>query len=113
MSVRLVSKYRDRSSRTSSASRFSDSVVNPTRSANSTDTSRRSEVGASVTSAASAPSGAPHWPQNRSSGSLAAPHEGQATARGLPHREQNRRPGRFSVPQLGQVTEEFKFPRGQ
>src|SRR6266508_7000827 len=103
MSVRLVSKYRDRSSRTSSASRFSDSVVNPTRSANSTDTSRRSEVGASVTSAASAPSGAPHWPQNRSSGSLTAPHEGQVTASEVPQFEQNRRPARLSLPHDGQI----------
>jgi hypothetical protein len=41
---RHVSKYRVSSSRTSSASRFSESVVNPTRSANNTETSRRSAV---------------------------------------------------------------------
>ena len=44
---RQMSKYRERSSRTSSASRDSESGVNPTRSANSTETRRRSAAGAS------------------------------------------------------------------
>ena len=45
ISLRQVSKYRVRSSLTSSESRDSESVVNPTRSANSTETRRRSAVG--------------------------------------------------------------------
>src|SRR6266511_5260382 len=108
MSVRLVSKYRDRSSRTSSASRLSDSVVNPTRSANSTDTSRRSEdggAGAGLTVAVPrpAPTGVPHSPQNFSLPRTGAPQAAHAWASGFPHSTQNFLPAAFSVPQFGQV----------
>src|SRR5437660_2828512 len=103
--VRETSKYLDRSSRTSSASRDSDSVVNPTRSANRTLTSRRSVAAAMGLGAATAgrdsgaPRDAPHSPQKSNWGSLAAPQEGHSFASAPPHLPQNFRPGAFSVPQ--------------
>ena len=103
MSRRLFSKYRESSSRTSSASRDSESGVNPTRSANSTVTSRRSAAGASRTVAAAAPSRRlPHSPQKLTSGSLAAPQAGQLRASGVPQLPQNFRPAAFSAPQFAQ-----------
>src|ERR671930_1114507 len=110
MSRRLLSKYRESSSRTPSASRDSEIVVKPTRSANRTETSRRSATGAigaggspaGATSTASRASGEPHSPQNLAPGEFATPQDGQATASGLPHSAQNFRPGSFSVAQLGQ-----------
>src|SRR5690348_15692961 len=102
---RHASKYRESSSRTSSASRDSDNGVNPTRSAKRTETRRRSAAGFSrVATGASAASGVPQSPQNASSGSFTAPQLGHASASGDPHREQNFRPGRFSVPHEGQFT---------
>ena len=53
ISRRQVSKYRVRNSRTSSGSRVSDSGVNPTMSAKSTETSRRSVAAAGVPGAES------------------------------------------------------------
>src|SRR3989442_8598093 len=101
-----MSKYLDRRSRTSSASQDSDKEVNPTRSANSTETSRRSVSGASREAAGAAswstavwsPIGAPHSPQNFAPTTLGDPHEGQATARRAPHSPQNLRPGSLSEP---------------
>src|SRR5947207_8145376 len=121
MSCWQVSKYRPSRSRTSSVSRVSERVVNPTRSANRTETSRRSitEPGWGVGSEPDPGVGkgrpgvevpdaalrsAPHTPQNLSPGSLAPPQAGQAMARVAPHSEQNRLSGRFSVPQFGHVT---------
>jgi len=117
MTRRAVSKYRDRSSRTSSGSRDSERVVNPTRSANRTDTRRRSAIAGSRATArrdagadvGPPPRGVPHSPQNRSSTSFAAPQFGQASASAFPQAEQNFRPGRFSVPQLEQITR-FRSP---
>src|SRR5206468_1654218 len=114
MRVRPVSKYRDSSSRTSSASRLSEREVNPTRSANSTDTRRRSaEGGSRGGSRRPVPrSGVPHSPQNLTPGSLGEPQDGQATASGLPHSPQNFRPGEFTAPQLAQVTTSLSLPPG-
>src|SRR3989304_3783513 len=63
MIVLHVSKYFDRSSRTSSESRASESAVKPTRSANSTETSRRSETGAATSPPGPARRGAGRAPQ--------------------------------------------------
>jgi hypothetical protein len=49
-------------------------------------------------------SGVAHSPQNFAVGSLAVPHDGQATASGAAHSEQNFRPARLSVPQFVQIT---------
>ncbi len=97
--------------------------MNPTRSVNSTETSRRSD-GADVSTATgaagatarpgattSAASGAPQSPQNRSSGSFAAPHAGHVTASAAPQFAQNLRPGRFSAPQEEQVMVPERTPR--
>src|SRR5439155_23402931 len=109
-----VSKYRVRSSRTSSGSLLSESEVNPTRSANSTETSRRSAAGAGAGSAglvawAVAPvpppfSPEPHSPQNLAAGGLAEPQAGHARARRFPHSKQNLRPASFSLPHTLQRT---------
>jgi hypothetical protein len=100
--VRAVSKYRERSPRTSSASRDSDSGVNPTRSAKRTETRRRSTDGTGADPCTATSSGAPHSPQKRSPGSFAAPQAGQATASGVPHWAQNFRPDRFACPHAAQ-----------
>src|ERR1700736_1738388 len=107
MTLRAVSKYRVRTSRTSSGSRLSDRVVKPTRSAKSTDTTRRSVAGMTVspTPPVSGPSAraAPQSPQNFSPGWFAPPQAGHATASGAAHWAQNLRPGRFSAPQREQT----------
>ncbi len=94
--------------------------MNPTRSANSTVTRRRSairagpgagagrpalavpsgEVGAT---AGVAPSEVPHSPQKRAVGGFAVPQLGQTAASRVPHSPQNFRPSSFGEPQLGQV----------
>src|SRR5439155_17935831 len=97
-----VSKYFERSSRTSSESLDSDSVVNPTRSANSTETSRRSAAGTWCSGAEVAgteapwPNGVPHSPQNFWPGGLTAPHDGHEFESVLPHSPQNFWPGGLS-----------------
>ena len=103
------------SSRVSSGSRTEESAVNPTRSVNRTDTSRRSATSAGVPvdaeleraagGAGTTPAtrGVPHSPQNRIVGALAVPHDGHAKLSWAPHPPQNLRPGSFSVPQLVQV----------
>ncbi len=89
--------------------------MNPTRSANSTVTWRRSAAagvagkeaatGAAAGARAAAPSrGTPHCPQNRCPGSFAAPQEWHAICNGDPHWPQKRWPGRLSVPHAAQVT---------
>ncbi len=103
---RAVSKYSERSSRTSSGSRDSDKGVKPTRSANNTDTVRRSATGeATVAGAAAIPStsGAPHSPQNFLPGSFGVPQAGQSLARAAPHSPQNFTPAPFSAEQRGHV----------
>ena len=80
--------------------------MNPTRSANRIDVTRRSltaAVGALEVSGAL--SAAPHSPQNRSPGSLTEPQAGQATTSATPHSAQKRRPSRLSVWQLEQRTQ--------
>src|SRR5580704_14683834 len=90
MSERLASKYRVSSSRTSSASRDSASVVNPTRSANRTDTSRRSATGADWVVAGS--------------GAAAADTPGLgAPASAVPHSPQNFRPDGFCAEHREQI----------
>src|SRR6476469_9680170 len=85
--------------------------VEPTRSANRTETRRRSiAVGDWPTSRVAATSGrpspgrgSPQTPQNRSPGSLTAAHDGHTTPSSTPHDRQNRRSARLSVPQARQV----------
>ena len=82
--------------------------MKPTRSANRTETSRRSAAAGSGATGllrgdASPASAPPHSSQNACSGSAAAPHEGQASASGDPQPRQNLAPGRFSVPHAAQV----------
>src|SRR5262245_38367040 len=111
MSRRQVSKYLDRSSRTSSASRDSESVVNPTRSAKRTETRRRSAAcfsgtaggGVAAAGASATSSELPQSPQNRFPGGFEAPHDAQTDASAFPQSPQNRLPAGFSAPQLGQV----------
>src|SRR5581483_1711770 len=88
------------SSRTSSASRDSESVVKPTRSAKRTETRRRSAA-AVVTGAAAPWSAAPHSPQNFSPPAIPAPQDGHACASAVPHSVQNFLPSWFSARQLG------------
>ena len=118
MTVRARSKYSDSSSRTTSASRPSAIVVNPTRSANSTVTKRRSATGASIPAgalptatpasgrlAAAAASSlrrrVPHSPQKRAWGGLLLPQVGHAAASLDPHSWQNLRPASLTVPHAG------------
>ena len=119
------SKYRASSSRTASGSRPSASAVNPTRSANRTETRRRSATGAArgpgsgtdgcpgVEAAAASVAGDdegivtasvfPHSPQNRTPGPLGVPQLGHGTARRVPHSPQNLRPTSLDAPQAGQL----------
>ena len=81
--------------------------MKPTRSANRTETSRRSAAGpmsAGVVDAAKAPSALPHSPQNFMVGGFAAPQLGQVCASALPHSPQNFRPASFSEPQDEHLT---------
>src|SRR5947209_2671753 len=96
-------------------------LVNPTRSANSTDTSRRSAIGSTTTTgtggwaagaAATATSGDPHSPQNFVPGSLPAPHCEHGCASTAPHSPQNLRPGPFVVPHAAQFTGQVYGPQG-
>ena len=89
----------------SSASRPSDADVKPTRSAKSTETSRRSAAVRCRAAAPEAPlrSAEPHSPQNFIVGAFAVPHDGQARASALPHSPQNLRPSSFSALQVGQT----------
>src|SRR4051812_12198622 len=112
MTARARSKYTDSSSRTASGSRLSDNGVNPTRSANSSDTMRRSETGAAPVAGAStgpaavagaAVSGVPHSLQNLPPVN-GAPHVGHDTMIGVPHSEQNFAPGRLTAPQAAQLS---------
>jgi hypothetical protein len=105
INVRANSKYRDNSARVSSASRPSEAAVNPTRSRNNTDTTRRSATGRSrgCGAAVSVLSAAPHSPQNFRPGSFDVPQAGQGAAKAVPHSPQNFALSRFSVPQLEQV----------
>ena len=104
--MRHWAKYRDRSSRTSSGSRASDSDVNATRSPKSTLVTRRSATGGPL--AGPAPAAVPvrrvpHSAQNLPP-EAAAPHTGQpAAAWGAPHALQNFAPGLTAASHAGQV----------
>src|SRR4051812_13319321 len=110
MMVRVVSKYLLSSSRTSSGSRDSDSVVKPTRSTNRTDTCRFSDcdgpgcAGSAAGAVDVAASGAAHCPQNRCSPPTSAPQDGHWRARGAAHWPQNRLPSELSEPQAPHLT---------
>lgn len=95
--------------------------MNPTRSANRTDTRRRSATGSPACPAAvpldaraAAVTGAPavlefavsgdaHSEQNFALGGLAKPQVAQGPAKGVAHSLQNLAPARFSLPQFGQI----------
>ena len=79
--------------------------MKPTRSANSTETSRRSAAGGSLggVGASRRPSGLPHSPQKRTPASFGAPHDGHARASGEPHSPQNLRPAVLSAPHAVQA----------
>src|SRR3954452_8996996 len=110
MMVRVVSKYLLSSSRTSSGSRDSDSVVKPTRSTNRTDTCRFSDcdgpgcAGSAIGAVDVAASDAAHCPQKRCSPPTSAPHDGQWRASGAAHCPQNRLPSELSEPQAPHLT---------
>ena len=91
----------------SSASRPSEARVKPTRSANRTETSRRSAAGRRRRAAGSelrrCASADPHSPQNFFAGAFAVPQAGQATRERAPHSPQNFRPAWFSALQAGQA----------
>ena len=110
ITVRAVSKYASISERMSSASRCSESVVNDTRSRNSTETRRRSvECGAA--SAVGSSSGAlpptasdePHSPQNLPGRVRTCRRRDRPCDRRAPHSRQNLRSGSFWVPHAPQV----------
>src|SRR3954453_17936213 len=120
MTARARSKYADNNSRTASGSRLSDNGVKPTRSANRSETMRRSETGtasagaaasaaatggelATSAAVAAAPSDAPHSLQNFPE-PAAAPHCGHVAAMDAPHSEQNFAPARLAAPQLRQTS---------
>src|SRR5215210_887084 len=83
-------------------------VVKPTRSAKSTETSRRSAEGVSraISAAGSLVREDPHSPQNFVPGALGVAHTPQTTDRAVPQLPQNLRPCSFSVPQLEQIIAE-------
>src|SRR5215212_6873314 len=119
-----VWKYRLCSSRTSSASRPSEYVVKPTRSANSTLTRRRSATAATdgvdaggaaiggeftrlvaAGRAGAAPAnGVAHSEQNFACARFSVPPLGQRAANGVAHSMQKRAPTLLSVPQFEQIT---------
>src|SRR5438270_13991911 len=96
-----MSKYRPRNSRTSSASWASEKGVNPTRSANRTETRRRSAAGGEAGMGWSRV--VPHSPQKRAPGRLVAPQVGQGEVKGWPHVSQNLRADGLSAAQLEQI----------
>ncbi len=110
--LRAISKYLSRVSRTSSESRDSVNGVNPTMSAKSTDTRRRSvrsvsAAGVVVGASAPAVSGKrlPQVPQNRELPMRAAPQTAQASPKGVPQLMQNATPSGLAVPQTRQFIE--------
>jgi hypothetical protein len=108
--VRAVAKYRDSSSRTTSGSRDSDSVVKDTRSPNRTEVIRRSDVtavpgvgGAGVASEpafGAPPAAVPHSAQNRPV--TGVPQEAQTLPWGVPQDGQNLAAGSISLLHAGQ-----------
>ena len=95
------------------------SVVKPTRSANRTDTSRRSATGTKAGPPGRAPTrgsgptdpptsaavnGVAHSPQNLAVGGFGVPQFGHAVTRRAAHSTQNLRPTSLSVPQFAQIT---------
>jgi len=73
--------------------------VKPTRSMNSTETTRRSATGVGGAAAGSAAaSGEPHSPQNFVSGAFRLPQLAHATARDAPHSPQNFLPLSLAAP---------------
>ncbi len=95
----------------SSASRPSEAAVKPTRSANSTLTSRRSACGEG--SAPDAGTGvvstAPHSPQNFAPAVFGVPQAAHGRANDAPHSPQNLRPASFSSPQASHLTSIVTF----
>ena len=89
------------------ASRPSEAVVNPTRSAKSTDTSLRSDTGScfgrSWAGGCEPATGeavtAPHSEQNFAPAARGAEHDGHVRVSVAPHSEQNFAPAAFCVPQ--------------
>jgi len=77
--------------------------VNPTRSANSTDTSRRSAAGdaagAGTSSELIVTRDVPHSAQNFAPTACGVLHVGHASACGVPHSEQNFAPAATGLPQ--------------
>ncbi len=90
----------------SSASRPSEAVVKPTRSAKRTETSRRSATGSCFgvsTERACESATAPHSEQNFAPAARGAEHDAHVRASVAPHSEQNFAPIAFSVPQAPQL----------
>ena len=82
--------------------------MNPTRSANRTDTSRRSAWGCGAgrgPDSGGVSSGVPHSPQNLTPGGFAAPQDGHDRWSGAPHSPQNLRFPSLGSPQAAQSTE--------
>ena len=84
--------------------------MNPTRSANSTETRRRSATGAGTKAGAPARAGSalcasdvPHSAQNFAAAGSCAPQDRHVRASAVPHSTQNFAPGMFSVAQLAQI----------
>ena len=120
-----MSKYFVSVSRTSSESRPSANGVKPTRSANSTVTSFRSDpgslAGATIVGRIAGiiccdPRGASdvaHSRQNLAPGLFNVPQLGQPEASGDAHSSQNFAPWMFCVPQLGQTNPKTPLGRKQ
>ena len=120
---RATPKYSDSSSRTTSGSRDSDSGVNPARSQNSTEHTRRSATGTrSRPRAAAADAGvvpddagarSDSWcPQDRQNGFpgvTGSPHDGHRP-KGAPQSSQNRSPSPRDAPHRGHVTTRHLYP---
>jgi hypothetical protein len=118
ITVRVSAKYLDCNSRTSSGSRASASAVNPTRSQNSTEHTRRSATtpqsglapdAADCTDPAPVGSGPVHVSalpqarQNRLPGTAGSPHDGHAIS-AAPQSPQNRSPAGCEAPQFAHRT---------
>ena len=121
ITVRATAKYSDSNSRTASGSRDSDSGVNPTRSQNSTEHTRRSATGPPATAA---PGGAdvvtgeagtisasacPHAWQNRLPAITGSPHAGQPPA-GAPQFPQNLWPSPRDAPHRAHLSTRHLYP---